>query len=280
MADYVEVTEAETTAAAFLRQALGRKFRNNFINHQARITALESNIIAFDHFLGWVSCPVDFDGSGAAPKERIFNQRWLWAFQGQAGTPADPTFPAYSVVRLDADGNASNDAAHSGLYSLQDFVFDNVTKPITYKARVQWRGQRANHDPIHRWGMHASYYTSVGTPNAPYGIYLEMPNNTDFRFSCKSSAGVTTGTLFTRPIPDAWFEVRIDFTDDPSDRAVCYIDDVPKETLITNLPTTDRLRGSVICAQDYVGGGGAGSTPYQVDIDRIRYTCEGLTDAA
>lgn len=283
MADYVEITAEETDAGAFLRQALGKKFKNNFINHEDRLGTVEDDIIIFDHFNVFVPTPVTFDGAGTTPKERIYNRRWIWAsgFNATSGSdPSNPSIPAYSVVRLDADASASNDDAHSGLYSIQEFVFDNVTKPIRFEARVQWRGGRSNHTIEHKWGLFDTYVLSTGTPNAPRGIYLELATPTTMRFLSRNASGTFTGTPFTAPTADTWFKVRIEFTDDPSDRAVCYIDDVPKETIVANLPTPDRLRSGVVAAQDYTAGVGSGTTAFQVDADRIRYGCPGFTDAA
>src|SRR6266568_4320970 len=112
MADFVALTDVETNAKTFLRQAVGKKFKDNFDNHQGRLTALETSLALFDHFN---RIPV---GVSPPPYDAL-------------GGSATLTESAYSVWRITANGVVT-----AGLRSLMDLGFSNVLLPITFIFRA------------------------------------------------------------------------------------------------------------------------------------------------
>lgn len=277
--DFTALTLPETAYKAGIGQDLWRKVKDDFDNLNGRVGQLETGILLVDHFNNPAGRFMDAGGVGSLTTRVTIDQRGLWALtrSGGAGTPdtALPSSPAFSVIRLDAD-DASSTTKWSVLLSLQDFVFNDSTRPVAYRCRTKWRGQRANKEAHNIWGFVSDLVPGV-SPNS--GIWLEMPDTSNFRFVCRDNGSQTNGSNFTRVSADTWFEVYIEFTDDPSNRAKCYVDGVLKETFTTTLPTSRRLMGTIAAYQTHVGGGGSGSTAFQVDADRCRIAADALSDA-
>jgi hypothetical protein len=278
--DFAAFTTPETAYKALLRQAFFRKMKDDFDNLNGRVGQLETGILVTDHFNGPAGRFIEAGGVGSLSTRVRFDGRGIWALlqSGGAGTPdvALPSSPAFSVLRLDAD-DASTNSRYSILLSLQDFVFNDSTRPVTYRARTKWRGQRANKEAHNVWGL-VTDLTPGSSPNS--GIWLEMPDTSNFRFVTRDNGSQVNGSNFARTSADTWFEPYIEFTDSPSNRAKCYIDGVLKETFTTSLPTSRRLMGVIAAIQSHVGGGGAGTTAFQVDADRCRLAVDALVDAA
>ena len=71
------------------------------------------------------------------------------------------------------------------------------------------------------------------------------------------------------------FQVKIEFTDTPSNRALCYIDVgagfVLKETFTNTLPTSRRLFPMIMCGSNNGGW---------VEADRCEHSALAVNDAA
>src|SRR6185436_17736051 len=101
------------------------------------------------------------------------------------------------------------------------------------------------------------------------GIWVERVDATNWRFVSFDSSR-NNGSSFAKPTPGTWWTIDVIFTDDPRNRALCYINGVLKETFTSNLPTADSLHYYF----------GHASTAGDMDIDIAGLRAEGIADAA
>jgi len=119
-------------------------------------------------------------------------------------------------------------------------VYNTRVKPIRFETRVQFE---LNSDITSFWmGLYDGGMTNSRPAN---GVFLEWNSGTtEMRFSCSAAGTPTLGTLFAPPTSATWFTVRIVWD---ASGAACYIGSadetsfVLKETLTTNLPTTQQI---------------------------------------
>jgi hypothetical protein len=104
------------------------------------------------------------------------------------------------------------------------------------------------------------------------GVWLERVDGSNWRFVSYDTAR-NNGASFTRITNGNWFKLTIEFTDSPSDRAICSIDDVVKSTLTTQLPTDDILHAALAIGGTAVGNG-------LFDIDFADFGGPDIQDAA
>jgi hypothetical protein len=279
---FVSFTDPETAYKAALGQDFFRKMKDDFDALNSRLSQVEGSLLLFDHF----NTPhprffVNNGASGDPTSAPLLAQdaRGLWVNERVwTGTGAiDPGMAydgGFSELAIEISPNASGRTQANTIWSVAEFIFNSVTRPISFKSRQKWGGAG---NPRHLIGLISGMFSNAQNPaNAPTdGIWLEFPDSTNVRFICKDSgSGTTTGTSFTRPTTGTRYEIEIQFTDDPSNRALCYLNGVLKETFTTNLPVTRRLRAALICRTDT-----SGSTNSIITVDRARLSADGLADA-
>jgi hypothetical protein len=266
---FVEFTDAETAFNAGVGQDYRRKMKDDFTNLNARAQILESHAIFFDHFTerheptGALSDP----SLPLLSEDGVFKvrpHRWRMRLFGGSGDAEDRTLnkPAYSVAGIQHEGSGTG----TFLWTVPDVRFDLVTLPITFEARVKL--DQSDREPI--VGLKEWQTTNPATTDAP-GIWLDYIDTSNWRFVSYDTAR-NNGGSFAKVSAGSWFTVKIVFTDDPSNRALCYVDGVLKETLTTQLPTAKRLNA----VWGYYSGANAGS----MHIDRLKLDVLGHADAA
>ena len=280
MADFSTLTLAETAAKAKLRQALFRKIKDNEDNLNERMGTVENQIVTFDHFVEDDGGGYSFQGSNYSVDlppagwtgTWLVNRARRWMYQGWDTTTRDGTIfnaakPDQSVARV-ASVPINASARYSNLYGLDRFRFDRVTRPIIFRARIKLA---ADSDFVFglRDGPRSEHYRTVDRP----GIWMERVDGSNWRFVCYDGTR-NNGGNFAKITTGTWFEVEIEFTDTPADRAFCYVDGVLKQTLTANLPTTSPLCFALL------PGGGVNGTAGTTDYDRVRIDCPALLDAA
>lgn len=283
---FIELTDAETLFKAGVGQDLLRKVKDDFTNLNARTLQLEKFLKVHEDFIEACDPSGDPDGLGisfmnAAQVAAYSSLIDVWAISettlyiGYDNTDSrsshfNASKPAYSVARMSIPAFASSKYAQA--YSRLALQFDQVTRPITFEARMKLSADGALFAGL-RVGVR-----SGGSGQAisfdRNGIWLERVDATNWRFACYNGTR-TSGTSFAKPTAGNWFKVKIEFTDTPSNRALCYVDDVLKETITTNLPTATPLR-AWWQGSNFVSGLGA----WDFDCDRYAFSALGLADAA
>jgi hypothetical protein len=225
MADFAELTLAETAAKAKIRQALMRKLKDNCTNLNARISQSEQSAHVFEHFNAY-----SFDA--VYP---LFEKVNLY----------DIVAGIWSVYQAgDATGG------YGGVFSRRTVRIDAVTSPVRLKARC-----KKISDVSHLLGLRLQ---SAATLSDTQGVWLERVDASNWRFVSYDTAR-NNGVNFTKPTDGTWFEVDIEWTSATS--VSCRVDGVLKDTLITQLPSNDLLRVHLLSA----GTGGAWTKTMEID---------------
>ena len=245
------IAASQTDTESPLDQTLMDALRNNDSDHESRVLTLEDpESWAFSHFIanyGWTSGVIDLT------KENIYenlffligdgnNNRWINQI-GVSGSSDD------HYLMLQGDGT---DLVDGICTVMRACFFNNRVKPITFKTRVKFSDFD---DAANLWiGLCAFKATGGAAATAPTD-YIALRKGSvagKLRFSSRVSSGVTNhGADFTPPADGTWFEVKIIFTNDPSNKATCYIDGSVQETLTASLPVAFNIYGMV--AIDNVG---------------------------
>jgi len=275
---FTPYVDAQTAYKAPLGQDFFRQMQDNFDNLDARTTRLESSVLLYDHFADKDGRWLAHDNDANTIVKFALDQKGIWLVHrihpgsnDPALFPPMPSVQAHSVVLLDSNG-AGNDNAVI-LAGIQEVVFNSAVRPIVYEARVKWISIGAG-QPFHRFGLWSDIPATPWNTHCASGIWLEFPDSTNVRFVTRDNGGaLNTGTSFARPAGSTWFTVRIEFTDDPSNRALCYLDGVLKETFTSSLPTARRLF-PVIASIESAG------ISTQAHADRCEFSAESLVDAA
>ena len=255
MPDFVQLTTAETAAKAKIRQALMRKIKDNLDNLNGRATQVDQLARVFDHF--------NFADAGAPitlPQD----------FTLYAGADGDISYPAFSVLRFNNSSTAS-----MLVQTKRNYRFDSVTLPIRLIVRAKKLidvGFSIGIRPYYSTSLTSNLSTSGLTDGN--GIWLERVDSSNWRFVSYNGSR-NNGANFAKPTDGNWFVVEIEFTNDPSNQALCRIDGVLKETLSTQLPTTSILHG-------FIDSVGSGSSPGSnvMDFDSFDYSIVAQLDAA
>lgn len=273
--DFVALTELETDSGKPLRQALLKKVKDDFDNLHERVGAIESASGIFDHFnSGW-------DSSAAASVERswpIMRSIGNTGVEFTAGVPPwiittdnpdgieDSTAigpnqppPAYSVRRI-----RSVNTSYAAIQSALELRFDQATLPIIFEGR--FRNESDN--PFRVGMMRRLANFNPSTDGA--GVWLERVDATNWRFATYNTAR-NNGVSFARPSTFLWYVVKIEFTDAPSNRVLCSIDGVLKDTISSQLPTAIPQRASWAAISP--------SATLDIDVDRVKFAAPGLADA-
>jgi hypothetical protein len=269
--------DAQTAYKAALGQDFFRQMQDDFDNLNGRTTRLESSVLLYDHFADQDGRWLEENNDANTLRHFELDKKGLWAvhrIHPGSNTPGDyppmPSVQAHSSVLLDSNGNGSNNAII--LAGLQEVVFNSTVRPVVFEARVQWISLGAG-QPNHRFGLWSNIPATPWNTHADSGIWLSFPDGSNVRFETRDNAGtLNTGTSFTRPAGSTWFTIRIEFTDDPSNRALCYLDGVLKETFTSSLPTSRRLFPVLASIES--------TSSNQVYVDRCEFGAESLVDAA
>lgn len=236
-------TLAETAAKALMRQALWRKVKDDFDDHDLRLVRLDSGLRLSEHF------------NMKAPGALAEILPPLYELAQSASLTI--TYPAFSVLRL----TTTAAGVLTGLIYRRPLNFGGVTPPIRLKARVK---------TVIDVSFHAGLKNAAGTSDVK-GVWLERVDASNWRFVSYDTAR-NNGTNFTSVASGTWFEFEIVFTNSPSNQALCYLNGVLKETLVTQLPTTADLYGVVNFQM-------AGTTNW-MEFDRWESLADGGLDAA
>ena len=259
---YVAVPNTSLEVGDPIRSSDITQMNDNITNHESRLVAVEdASIREFSHFT-----QREVQASGGA----AFSDQILGAAGGSLTYGAFTIVSSGAIVYQRVATTITNDyhyiqwtgGAVAQLMGKLSFNFASRTKPITYT----WRFRSS--DVTNAFFMGLTNYPVYGANTTPTdGIYLLLGGAANtFRFQSIStvSAGTTTGGDIAY-LANTWYEVKIVFTDDPGNRALCYTDGVLRETITTDLATTYNLSGRFTMSL------GAGDT---CDIDRA------LTSAA
>lgn len=240
------IAASQTDTESPLDQTLMDAIRENDADHESRILTLEDpESWAFSHFVanyGWPSGVIDLT------KENVYEGKFFMAVNGgdwvnQIGvsTSADDH---YLMLRDNGVGTTSGvlAVAHA-------CFFNNRVKPITFRVRVKFSDFD---DSTKIWiGLCAFMDAATDTATEPtdYIALCKGASAGKLRFSSRVGSGVTNdGGDFTPPADGTWWEVKIVFTNDPSNKATCYTDDgagnyTTRETLTASLPVAANIYG-------------------------------------
>jgi hypothetical protein len=268
MADYTEISLAQATYKAGIGQDFMRQNRDNQINFNARLVQLESEVRLFDHFIDETPAGLSLLAREGALTTGEYANGGNWMYigfdgTGPIGTDYNAAKPTWTTGRI---GSIITTVGHYGIaFSKKSLRFDGVTKPITYEGRFKLSADGAG-----LFGMRDGPYAEAPTTDRQ-GIWVERVDSTNWRFVSYDTAR-NSGSNFSKPTAGNWFKVKIVF-DTSTDRALCYIDDVLKETLTTQLPTT-----RILHAAFGLHGGGAATT--DLDFDWVDWKAVALLEAA
>lgn len=288
---FLEFTDAETLFKAGLGQDFYRKMKDDFTNLNARTSIVENHLVTHEHFLDDDMSGFSFQASHGAVMGNtlpsgysaagwsgtwIVNHRRGWMYQGYDGTDRNGTIwnaakPDYTSARISTLGSSSG--RYANLYGLARYRFDRSTKPIVFTARIKLAADSPFLFGL-RDGPRSEQFVNGGLGFNRHGIWMERVDSSNWRFVSYDGTR-NNGSNFAKVTSGTWFEVRIEFTDTPADRAFCYVDGVLKNTLAANLPTTSALCAALLTV-DVNQGGTAGN----IDYDRFRHEVPAILDAA
>lgn len=261
MATFVELNDAETDSKAFMRQALGKKIKDNFTNLNARVGEIEKQARLFDHFIRRPDGESNLSW-GLTPASGVVMVIEDWHIRGTLNSD----LVAMNVVKPDQSVGRFAVQTGSGVRTLTSkhtLQYDQVTLPILFECRMKLSAD------IRFWlGIQIP---GIVTPGDNPSVFLERVDASNWRFSSWDTSG-NSGSSFTKITSGNWFKVKIEFTDNPSARAICSLDDVVKETLTTQLPTNDVLAAKLIFNGAIAQG--------DLDLDLMDFGAVALDDAA
>jgi hypothetical protein len=108
-------------------------------------------------------------------------------------------------------------------------------------------------------------------------VWLEQPDDANWRFVTSAGSPLAGGS-FARPGAETWYSVKIEFTDTPSNRAICSVDGTQRAFFTSNLPLTDILHSWFSIGFVFTAAGG-GTTLHEIDCDRVDLSFPGMADA-
>jgi hypothetical protein len=224
MMGFVAFSLAETAYKFLIGQDWTRKLKDNFDDHQTRLLALEAaGFRTFDHFnVDNPAAQNDFDAevmvTGAVSASEFTETYSVWLFK-------------YNIT-----------ARTMGAITRRKVQFNAVGLPIT----LTWRWKQS-HDKQFLVGLKL-----LGNFADANGIWLERVDASNWRFVSYDGTR-NSGVSFGNVAPGNWVKTKIVFTNDPSNRALCYVNDVLKDTLTLQLPTTVPLKAVAVCLLDAAG---------------------------
>ena len=263
MPDYVKVEDSQIDFNSGVGQDTAFQGRDNQENLKERVTKIESQSRLFDHFIRLHSGGADLLSWGPNPASASFSiiEDWrIVAISNADFVSMNVAKPAQSVGRF-AVQSGSEVRQLTSKHTLQ---YDQVTLPIIFECRVKLSAD------IRFWfGIYEP--ATDASPVTKHSIVLERVDGSNWRFrSYDGSANL--GSSFTKITSGNWFKIKIEFTDTPSARAICSIDDVVKETLTANLPTAKALSAKFLFNGAIAQG--------DFDLDFADFGAVALSDAA
>jgi len=237
MADFIELTDAETAFKKPIRQALMRKMKDDFTNLNARLKEVEAGTRIFDHFANgpvgarsFAAWTIDDTGVPFDNVTDVYAARrglnWVLLGRQDGASGAHPLVsndvkPDYSIARMNSNatfGSSFGTGRWNVAFSTIGFQFDNVVKPIIFRGHFRMQ----NTDRGIFAGLYAHQVFDHLDPSKD-GVYLQRVDSTDWRFVSEFSGSRTNGSAFTKPGNNTWFDVEIEFTDVPVNRVVTRI---------------------------------------------------------
>ncbi len=125
-------------------------------------------------------------------------------------------------------------------FSTIAFMFNNVNPPIIFRGH--FRMSDTNRGIF--IGLYENQDFDHNDPSKD-GIYIQRVDSSNWRFVSERSGSRTNGPTFTKPGNSTWFDVEIEFTDTPFNKALCRVDTggglIQRADLQADLPTTTPL---------------------------------------
>ena len=282
------LTLTETAYKYLLRQAFFRKIKDNFDNLNGRVGSIEGSLLVFDHFnSSWITVSAQpagrfFVNNGAAGDPNyspllaqdargIWVNERIWTGTGSVD-PGPPYDAGFSEMTIESSPNASGRSQGNAIWSAMELLFNSATRPVFFESRLKWGGSAVPRSLVGMIGaLPNNWHNDANLPTD--GVWLEFPDSTNVRFVTRAGGTSTNGSNITRPTTGTRFKARFEFTDTPSNRALCYLDDVLKETFTTNLPTSARLRAMLVSRVQSQNANNL------LTVDRCRFSGDGLADA-
>lgn len=223
-----------------------KQMRDNQADHETRILSLEdiNNVRISTHFVKNHNYASSLVLTGAVGSRILNDYDRDWYLEVYAAEAEIAEFIGLSATadnhHLQINTTANTATAAGMIVGSLAFNFDLRVKPLTYIARC--RQENIADDLV----VGFSQFPAIGTLRPTSGCWLELSGG-DWRFSCASASSYTNGSAITEVTAGTWFEVKIVFTDTPTDRFLCYLDGTLKETFTTagSLPTARNIYGMV-----------------------------------
>jgi hypothetical protein len=237
MADFIELTDAETAFKKPIRQALMRKIKDDFTNLNARLKEVEAGTRIFDHFANGVAgarsfplwsvndagSPIDYMNDVTAARKGL---NWILLGRTDGASGANPVIsndvkPHYSIARMNSAstwGSLVGTGRWNLAFSTIGFQFDNVVKPIIFRGH--FRMSDTNRGIF--IGLYGTQTFNHLDPSKD-GVYIQRVDATDWRFVSEFSGSRTNGATFTKPGNNPWFDVEVEFTDTPVNKVLTRI---------------------------------------------------------
>jgi hypothetical protein len=262
---FVALTDAETDASKPARQALWKKIKDNFDDHQSRLGALEggSADILFDHFTRDSRA---IGGASHLPSADRFTR-----VTAGGGTVTLLTTDHICRLAIAASGDIAGLRANMRLKPPQ------LPKMVMRMKVSSWATTGFEFFAGMGDDTSTAGYGDAFAGNGPdNGVYLEI-SGSNLIFVAEKGASRTNGTAFGQPSTGTWFEIDIKYLD--TDSVECRFDGALKSTF--NGPTDfvpDALTHNI-----YAGAwmaGGASVAAHNYDIDRLRSELGTIVDAA
>lgn len=265
MTDFVRVPDPNLDTGKPTRSTDIKRIRDNQDDHEARILAIEDSGIRV---------------------ASTFNQRHFYESGGNFDdvvVTGGNYVQDYEGFFLHSQGQIINQI---GISSAADdhylewnnpgqiignlaFNFANRTKPITFSTRM-WFADALN-NAFYIGLTVAPAYNANSVPTDGIWLQQKAADHTQWQFTATSSVGGGTETPVdvARIANSTWFDVDIVFTDDPGNRALCYLDG----SLIATFTTANALSTTINLHGRATWTWGAGDT---IRVDRMSAQCSGV----
>jgi hypothetical protein len=258
---FVPVADPLLDSGKPIRSTDIKQMRDNQADHESRVLSLEDvqNVRISSHFVKNHNYASGVVITGVTSLKG-YDQDWYLETDGAeiVESVAISATADNHYLRLNTTGGNLR-AMIVGDVSLN---FDQRVKPLTFISRQR----HLNNADSFIIGFAASATVPTGYPllatlTPTSGCWLEK-SGANWHFAYASAGAVLNGTDFAPVAASTWFEVKIIFTDTPSDRFLAYLNGTLKETFTTaaSLPTGRNIFATV----KHVSAG-----TRELDIDRI-----------
>lgn len=300
--DFSPILDSDIALGTAIRRTFGTKTKDSLDNLNFRIKGLEGPARFFTHFnanagaLNKASIASEIQGFvGSDAKVLVDVNGWMV----QGGSRAAETFVgaasgfekvSYSELGMQANVSIPGDGWHCMRYG-RPFLPDRTTLPIIFALRGRWDDSRfpTGGTPIFtdeapQVGMKI-WDANLNNPDnsGAAGVWLQRGGTDLWRFRMRDSSGVSTIGIntFARPTNNTDFEIKIEITNDPTNRVICSADNgdgaglVLRETFLDNLPFDSILFAQIGMENTTHGGPGR----IRCSFDWLEYSAGDVLDA-